>query len=210
MVDVPVLLVCEFHRCRRGEVIRALIVAFVDKLWRSQTPESLGTACGVQFLDKVVDVPVVRMTGAWCCQCRNCGAVAVLISCGADSLGPCTQVQGGGPCPQTHEQMIDVPKIVCPLRAARTVLRAPQLAEQLVEVPTIVSYSSLLQRIMEQTVDIPVPGHGGRFAGLQGFHPNRVQQRLSLSRSLTFLFAVEVHKVFSQDRVRQRRLRRSL
>ena len=32
----------------------------------------------------------------------------------------------------------------------------PQLAEQLVEVPTIVSFSSF-QRIMEQTVDIPVP-----------------------------------------------------
>ena len=52
------------------------------------------------------------------------------------------------------EQAIDVPKIVCPARAARTVLRAPQLAEQLVEVPTPVSYSSL-QRIMEQNVDIP-------------------------------------------------------
>ena len=41
--------------------------------------------------------------------------------------------------------------------------------EQLVEVPTIVSYSSLLQRIMEQHVGIPVPGRGGRNAGLQGF-----------------------------------------
>ena len=29
-------------------------------------------------------------------------------------------------------------------------------AEQLVEVPTIISYSSLLQRTMEQNVDIPV------------------------------------------------------
>ena len=44
----------------------------------------------------------------------------------------------------------------------------PQLAEQLVEVPTIVSFSSL-QRIMEQTVDIPVPSGGGRHADLQGF-----------------------------------------
>ena len=44
----------------------------------------------------------------------------------------------------------------------------PQLAEQLVEVPTIVSFSSL-QRIMEQTVDIPVPQSGGRHADLQGF-----------------------------------------
>ena len=44
------------------------------------------------------------------------------------------------------EQVIEVPKIVCPPRAARTVLRGPQTADQLVEVPTIISYSSLLQR----------------------------------------------------------------
>ena len=37
----------------------------------TQTFECLGTARGVQFLDKVVDVPVVVMTGAWCCQCRK-------------------------------------------------------------------------------------------------------------------------------------------
>ena len=37
------------------------------------------------------------------------------------------------------EQVIEVPKIVCPPRAARTVLCAPQLAEP-------VSYSSSLQR----------------------------------------------------------------
>ena len=69
------------------------------------------------------------------------------------------------------EQVIEVPKIVCPPRAARTVLRAPQTVEQLVEVPTPVSYSSLSQRITEQNVDIPVPGHGGRFSGPQGFLP---------------------------------------
>ena len=68
------------------------------------------------------------------------------------------------------EQVIEVPKIVCPPRAARTVLRAPQTADQLVEVPTIISYSSLLQRPVEQIADIPVPlGHGGRDADLQGF-----------------------------------------
>ena len=68
------------------------------------------------------------------------------------------------------EQVIEVPKIVCPPRAARTVLRAPQTAEQLVEVPTVLSYSSLQQLIVEQTVDIPVPGRaGGRGrGGLQG------------------------------------------
>ena len=50
----------------------------------------------------------------------------------------------------------------------RAVLRDPQLAEQLVEVPTIVSYSWLRLR-MEQNVDIPVPGRGGRISGLQDF-----------------------------------------
>ena len=69
------------------------------------------------------------------------------------------------------EQVIDVPKIVCPTRAARTVLRAPQLAEQLVEVPTIVSYSSSLQRTMEQHVDIPVPGRGGANLWSSRFSP---------------------------------------
>ena len=54
----------------------------------------------------------------------------------------------------------------------RAVLRDPQLAEQLVEVPTIVSYSWLQLR-MEQTVDIPVPGRGGRSSGLQGFLPGQ-------------------------------------
>ena len=66
------------------------------------------------------------------------------------------------------EQVLEVPKIL-PMRA---VLSDPQLAEQLVEVPTIVSYSSL-QRNMEQNVDIPVPGRGGRSSGLQGFLPEQ-------------------------------------
>ena len=66
------------------------------------------------------------------------------------------------------EQVIDVPKIFIKRIPPRTSVREPQLAEQLVEVPTIVSFSSL-QRIMEQTVDIPVPQGGGRHADLQGF-----------------------------------------
>ena len=65
------------------------------------------------------------------------------------------------------EQVIEVPKFVCPPRAARTVLCAPQLAEQLVEVPTLISFSSF----QEQHVDIPVPRRGGRHVGLQGFSP---------------------------------------
>ena len=40
------------------------------------------------------------------------------------------------------------------------------------EVPTIVSYS-WLQLGMEQNVDIPVPGRGGRNVGLQGFPPRQ-------------------------------------
>ena len=71
------------------------------------------------------------------------------------------------------EQVIEVPKIVCPPRAARTVLRSPQTADQLVEVPTIISYSSLLQRTMEQNVAIPVRGRGGRNVDLQGFFPRQ-------------------------------------
>ena len=62
------------------------------------------------------------------------------------------------------EQVIEVPKIFPDDVPMRTTVRDTQL----VEVPTIV-YSSLLRRIVEQNVDIPVPGLGGRFAGLQGF-----------------------------------------
>ena len=79
------------------------------------------------------------------------------------------------------EQAIEVPKIVCPPRAARTVLRAPQTAEQLVEVPTIISYSSLLQRTVEQNVNIPVRGRGGRNVDLQDFLPGQGPTAPSLS-----------------------------
>ena len=60
----------------------------------------------------------------------------------------------------------------------RTAVRDTQLAEQLVEVPTIVSWS-LLQLSMELNVDIPVPGRGGRIAGLQGFLPEQSSSSLS-------------------------------
>ena len=42
--------------------------------------------------------------------------------------------------PVVAEQVIEVPKVVCPPRAARTVLCAPQMADQLVEVPTPPGY----------------------------------------------------------------------
>ena len=71
------------------------------------------------------------------------------------------------------EQVIEVPKILLNDVPVRAVLRNPQLVEQLVEVPTVVSYSSLLQRTVEQNVDIPAPGHGGRISGLQGFLPEQ-------------------------------------
>ena len=69
------------------------------------------------------------------------------------------------------ELVIEVPKISLDVIPLRALVPEPQLAEQLVEVPTIVSFSSL-QRIMEQTVDIPVPQGGGGRVGvrsLQGF-----------------------------------------
>ena len=58
------------------------------------------------------------------------------------------------------EQVIEVPKIVCPPRAARTVLGVPQTVEQLVEARTIVSLIEVIRQPVEQPVDIPVP-HGG-------------------------------------------------
>ena len=115
------------------------------------------------------------------------------------------------------EQVIEVPKILIDERQVRTPVREPQLAEQLVEVPTLISFSSL-QRIAEQDVAIPFAGVRGRLGVLQGFSPDRVQQRRSFlrnaflsglwSRSLTFL--VEVFKVFALCRVRQRHLLLSL
>ena len=66
-----------------------------------------------------------------------------------------------------------MPKILPHEVPPRRLCRDTQLAEQLVEVPTIVSYS-LLQLIMEQNADIPVPlGRGGRNAGLQGSPPEQ-------------------------------------
>ena len=71
------------------------------------------------------------------------------------------------------EQVIEVPKISSPPRhCQRRVRFAEQTAEQLVEVLTIISYSSLLQRTVEQNVDIPVC-RGERNVGLQGFPPRQ-------------------------------------
>ena len=58
------------------------------------------------------------------------------------------------------EQVVELPKILHDDVLMRAVVRDTQLSEQLVEVPTMFS-SSWPQRIMEQNVDIPVPGGGG-------------------------------------------------
>ena len=70
------------------------------------------------------------------------------------------------------EQVIEVPKILLDDVPMRTVVRDTQQAERLVAVPTIVSFSSL-QRTVEQHVDIPVPGGGGRLAGVQSSPPEQ-------------------------------------
>ena len=69
------------------------------------------------------------------------------------------------------EQVIEVPKIVCPPRAARTVLGAPQTVEQLVEAPTIVSLIDVIRQPVEQPVDIPVCAWDGTGGRLQDFLP---------------------------------------
>ena len=51
------------------------------------------------------------------------------------------------------EQVIEVPKVVSPARAARTVLCAPQMADQLVEVPTTPGYAFAVVAV--QTLEWP-------------------------------------------------------
>ena len=68
------------------------------------------------------------------------------------------------------EQVIEVPRISCPPCPSRSQVPVPLTAEQLVEVPTVLSYSLLLQRTAEQTIDIAVPRRGGGArGGFQGF-----------------------------------------
>ena len=74
------------------------------------------------------------------------------------------------------EQAIEVTKISSPSRhCRRRVCFAVQTAQQLVEMPTITSYSSPLQRTVEQNVDIPILGRGGRNVGLQAFLPDKLR-----------------------------------
>ena len=70
-----------------------------------------------QIVDPVLKVPVLQMV------------VPQMVEQLVDLLSPLDF-----PVP---EQVIEVPKIVCPRRAARTVLDVPQTVEQLVDAPTI-------------------------------------------------------------------------
>ena len=106
------------------------------------------------------------------------------------------------------EQVIEVPKLMCPPHAARTVLRAPQTADQLVEVPTIISCCSTLwsRKLPFQFVVVE-----GETLVFKVFFPDRVQQRRSClwnallsglrSSSLVFLFLVEAFQIFRPGQV---------
>ena len=114
--------------------------------------EDLGSVCPVV---QILDLPVPHMMDQF----------AELLNLEEDVLDAGRLVDRYF---QVPELVIEVPKFIIKDVPMRTSVPEPQLAEQLVEVPTIVSFSSL-QRIMEQTVDIPVPKGGGRHADLQGF-----------------------------------------
>ena len=144
-------------------------------------PPSQGSREGTELFAMSEDSDVVGRgpaAGSRGCAAAGAGSAAHRgadrrpCAFGPDASRRCA-ADGGTVAPldfRVAEQVIEVPKIVSPPRAARTVLRAPQTAEQLVEVPTVLIYSSLQQLIVEQTVDIPVPGRaGGRErGGLQG------------------------------------------
>ena len=99
------------------------------------------------------------------------------------------------------EQFIEMPKILLDDAPVRTAVRDTQLAEQLVEVPTIVPCSSL-QRTVEHHVDIPVPGGGGRLAGLQGFLPGQSATAPTVEQNFDIPAPVEVFKIYGQVGVR--------
>ena len=95
-------------------------------------------------------------------------------------------------------QEIEVPKISSlPRPPPRRVLPVPQTAEQLVEVPTELVYVLVVL--------------ASKVESFLAFSPDRVQQRLGPSRSLTIQFlrvgggVVEVFKVYALDRIQQQR-----
>ena len=106
-----------------------------------------------QIVDLVLEVPMLQMV------------MPQMVEQLVDLLSPLDF-----PVP---DQVIEVPKIVCPPRAARTVLGAPQTVEQLVEAPTIVSLIDVIRQPVEQTVDIPVRARVGTGGRLQGVLPRQ-------------------------------------
>ena len=106
-----------------------------------------------QIVDPVLEVPMLEMV------------VPQMVGRLVDLLSPLDF-----PVP---DQVIEVPKIVCPPRAARAVLGAPQTVEQLVEAPTIVSLIDVIRQPLEQPVDIPVRAWDGTGGRLQGFLPGQ-------------------------------------
>ena len=72
-----------------------------------------------------------------------------------------------------REQVVEVPKISCPPRFSRTVLRTLQMAEQLVEVPTVLSCAMLQQWNGERIV--PRRGESGFLQGLSPGHGSQTE-----------------------------------
>ena len=108
--------------------------------------------------------------GGWC------GTLALDTSLSNNSLFLCRRWWNScrtslTQLPVVPEPVLAVPKISPHDVPMRRLCRDTQLVEQLVEVPTIVSYSSLLQRAVEQIVDILGGGLGG--GGLHGFLPDQ-------------------------------------
>ena len=124
-----------------------------------------------QIVDPVLEVPMLQMV------------VPQMAEQQVDILTPLDF-----PVP---EQVIEVPEFVCPPRAARTVLGAPQTVEQLVEAPTIVSLIEVIRQPVEQPVDIPVRAWSGTGGRLQDFLPGHFSSS-SAEQSQTFQFLIMV------------------
>ena len=108
--------------------------------------------------------------------------------------------------PAIPEQFVAVPKISCPSRPCRAALAATRMAEHLMEVPTDVVFLPELSfpSSVEQIIDIPVPGRV--FLAMEVFKvftQDRVPFSRLSSKSLAFQFLVGVFKFFSQIRVQQ-------
>ena len=111
--------------------------------------------------------------------------------------------------PALDVQVIAVPKISLDWVPKRFRRLRTRKADQLVEVPTIISYSSLQQRTLEQTIDIPDRGGRGGGGGLQGFSQGQGATACRGAATFQFLkvvegWAVEVFQVSPRNRAQQR------